>query len=241
MRIDVFNTRFSLHHAREGLLDGATCVVIDVLRASSTITKAIYEGAMEIHIAESPEEAFELKEKLGDDVLLCGERNGLIIPGFDIGNSPLDYNKGIVGGRRIIFASTNGSKTIRACEKAYEILIGGFVNLSAVVNELVHAESVVLACSGKLGRFSIEDAVCAGMIIDRLSSKNTRINLLSDTAWNAFWLLERYLSNPEEVLEKTEHAVYLARELGLAEDVAFCTAIDKFDLVPRYENGVITP
>ncbi len=241
MRIDVLNTRFSLEHVAEDYLDGTSCVVIDVLRASSTITKAIYGGASEIHVVESAEKAFALKDKMGEDVLLCGERDGIIIPGFDLGNSPLEYNKKEIEGKRLIYASTNGSKTLLACANAYDVFVGGFVNLGAIVDELVHAESVILVCSGKLGRFSIEDAVCAGMIIDKLSSKGIKIELLSDSAWNAFWLLERYISNPEETLEKTEHAVYLARELGLVEDVAFCTAIDLFDIAPRFDKGVIYP
>ena len=240
MRLDVFNTRFDLEHARSGALEGSTCIVIDILRASTTITKALFEGASKIHIAGSADEAFALKESLGSDVLLCGERNGLIIPGFDLGNSPLEYNKETVGVKTLIFASTNGSKTLLACRDSYDVIVGGFVNLSAVVDELARAESAVLVCSGKLGRFSIEDAVCAGMIIDRLSSKRVKIELLSDTAWNAFWLFERFISNPEETLEKTEHAVYLARELGMVEDVAICTAIDLFDVVPRFAKGVVT-
>ncbi len=241
MRLDVFNTRFSLETASDSAIEGAICVVIDVLRASTTITKAIAEGAETIFIAGSAEEAFALKEKLGDDVLLCGERNGIIIPGFDLGNSPLEYNSKSIHGKHLIFASTNGSKTLLACSRADEIVVGGFVNLTAVAEEVAHADSAILVCSGKLGRFSIEDAVCAGMIIDKLISKGVRVELLSDTAWNAYWLFERFLANPEETLERTEHAVYLARELGLAEDVAFCTAIDLFDIAPRFHNGIIRP
>jgi 2-phosphosulfolactate phosphatase len=238
MYLDVFLTRHDLAESAYDLR-GATVVVIDVLRASSTLAQALSSGAEEIHIAGSIEEANKLKEKFPDAVL-CGEREGLIIPGFDFGNSPLDYTFENVLGKKLIFASTNGSLTLLACRGADEVLIGGFVNMLALIEELVHSEKVALVCSGKLGRFSIEDAVCAGMIIDRLSEKGLKITLQSDSAWTAFWLFERFISNPEEMLSKAEHPVYLAQDLGFIEDVAFCTRIGCLNVVPRYSNGVVT-
>jgi len=240
MQLDVFFTRHDIEKAPPDLFKGATCVVIDVLRASTTLVKALSVGAGEIYIAESPERAFKLRDELGGDTLLCGERYGIIIPGFDLGNSPYEYTLETVAGKRLIFASTNGSATLLACSAADEILIGGFVNLTAIVEELSRADVALLACSGKLGRFCIEDAVCAGMIIDRLLGVGVRVNLLSDSAWTAYWLFERYLAAPQEMLERAEHPVYLARELSLPEDVAFCTAIDALDIVPRLYNGIVT-
>ncbi len=241
MRLDVFFTRHDIEVAGPEALDGATCVVIDVLRASSTIIQALSVGAGPIHVAGSPEEAFDMRERLGRDAVLCGERDGLIIPGFDLGNSPLEYTSDSVGGRTLIFASTNGSKTLLACEGAAEILIGGFVNLPALVERIAQSEKVVLVCSGKLGRYSIEDAVCAGMVIDRLIARGARPVLRSDSAVTARWLFERYLSSPEDTLESAEHPIYLSRELGLVEDVAFCTQIGTHSVVPTCVAGVIAP
>ena len=240
MRLDVFLTRNDIQTGGTDALAGASCVVIDVLRASTTLIRAVSSGAGPIHIVGDPGEAFDLREKLGKNVLLCGERCGLIVPGFDIGNSPLDYTPETVGGRELIFASTNGSKTLLSCESADEVLVGGFVNLPAIVGELAHAEKAALVCSGKFGRFSIEDAVCAGMIIDHLSAAGLKIELISDSAWTSVWLFERYISAPEEILERAEHPVYLAYELGLGEDVAYCTAVGTFNIVPRFSKGIVS-
>ncbi|RKZ31113.1 2-phosphosulfolactate phosphatase [bacterium] len=238
MRLDVYFTRHELAAAGSEALTGASCVMIDVLRASSTLVQALSVGAGPIYIAGSPEDAFALRDKLGG-ALLCGERNGLIVHGFDLGNSPLVYTAESVGGRTLVFASTNGSKTLLACENADEILVGGFVNLPAVVEELINADKAALVCSGKLGRYSIEDAVCAGMIIDRLAAQGGKPNLVSDSAYTAVWLYRRYASNPEETLGCAEHALYLSQELGLAEDVAFCTRVGTHNIVPRFVDGVI--
>lgn len=236
MRIDVFFTRHDLERAK---LEGSTAVVIDVLRASSTLIQAISAGAGPILIVGTPEEAFSIRNS-DPDVVLCGERNGVIIPGFDLGNSPIEYTPEKISGKTLVFASTNGSLTLLSCSKADEVLIGGFVNLDALIDELVHAEKIALVCSGKLGRYCIEDVVCAGMIIDKLMAQGKNIILESDSAWTAHWLFERYLTNPEEMLEKAEHADYLARELSLVEDVAFCTKISSHNIVPRFKNRVIS-
>ena len=165
--------------------------------------------------------------------------DGLIIPGFDLGNSPLDYTSEKVGGRTLIYASTNGSKTLPACDGAKEVLIGGFVNLPALIDRIAQCDDLFLVCSGKLGRFSIEDAVCAGMIIEQLISDGARPVLTSDSAVSARWLFDRYLSSPDGTLEMAEHPTFLARDLGLIEDVAFCTRIGSHPVVPAYINGVV--
>ncbi len=239
MQLDVLFTRRDLEAACPSL-EGATCVVIDVLRASTTIIQALSSGAGPIYIAGSPEEAFELRERIGRSVMLCGERNGLIIPGFDLGNSPLEYTEAAVSGKTLIFASTNGSKTLLACAGADEVLIGGFTNLYSLLDEVRLSERLFLVCSGKLERFSIEDAVCAGMIIDQLIRLGRRPVLRSDSAVCARWLFERYISAPDETFASAEHPNYLAYDLGLVEDVAFCTKIGSHSIVPRFEGGLVT-
>ena len=239
MNVDVFFTRHDLEKIGQESLGNATCVVLDVLRASSAIVQAISAGAVQIYIAGSPDEAFALREKLGPDILLCGEREGLIVPGFDIGNSPLDYTGERVGGRTLVYASTNGSKTLLACDGAKEVLVGGFVNLPALIDRIAQCNDLFLVCSGKLGRFSIEDAVCAGAIIDGLITDGAGPILTSDSAVTARWLFDRYLSSPDGTLEMAEHPVYLARHLGFLDDVAFCTQIGSHSVVPIYFNGVV--
>ena len=116
MHVDVFFTRHEFTRANRDGLD-YPIIVIDVLRASSTLIQALSVGARPIYIISTPMEAFKLKEKLGDAVLLCGEREGLIIDGFDMGNSPLEYTRQRVGGRPLIFCSSNGSQTLLAAAK----------------------------------------------------------------------------------------------------------------------------
>ncbi|HHS50353.1 MAG TPA: 2-phosphosulfolactate phosphatase [candidate division Zixibacteria bacterium] len=240
MRVDVLFTRRDLEAIPRESLAGSTCVVIDVLRASTTLTQAIAVGAEEIHIADSPEEAFAMKQNLGETALLCGERDGLIIPGFDIGNSPMDYTTETVGGRTLIFASTNGSRTLIACRDADEVLIGAFINMPSLIDEIQHAERLLLVGSGKLGRFAIEDAICAGMIFEELVRKGKRPVPQSDSAVCAKWLFERFLASPDDTLAHAEHAQYLC-SLGLAEDVAFCTQIGSHRIVPRFQDGIVKP
>ena len=240
MELDVFFTPEDLLRtdAREALA-GASTVVIDVLRASTTLIYAASAGAGPIHIVAEPEDALSLRDEYGDSILLCGERDGLIIPGFDLGNSPGDYTRSRIGGRRLAFCSTNGSRTILSAAASDEVLIGGFVNLPAIVDELRRAEKAVLLCSGKLGRFCIEDAACAGMIIDRLAGEGCAVRVAGDSARLSHWLFERYLGNPEETLFQSEHPRYLAGELGLQEDVAVCTAVGTRSAVPRFSGGIV--
>ncbi|MCK5833741.1 2-phosphosulfolactate phosphatase, partial [bacterium] len=159
--------------------------------------------------------------------------------GFDLGNSPLEYTAEMVMGRTLIFASTNGSKTLLACSDAYEVFIGGFINMPSLINEVRHAEKLLLVCSGKLGRFSLEDTICAGMIIDELIRIGKKPVLQSDSAVCARWLFGRYVSAPDETLASAEHPTYLSQNLGLIEDVAFCTQIGSHTIVPRYSKGVV--
>jgi len=239
MKIEVFFSRDDLPSEVPKNFRDSTAVVIDVLRASTTIIQAISFGARKIFVVKTPEDAFSLRENLEESVLLCGERDGLIIPGFDLGNSPLDYTEENIGNETLIYCSTNGSATLLACQFARKVLIGGFVNLNALIEKIRDDERVFLVCSGKLGRFSLEDALCAGMIIEQLSAGGFKPELLSDSAITSYWLFERYLSNPDETLANAEHAVYLSRDLGLAEDVAFCTRVGIFDLVPVFSRGII--
>ena len=118
----------------EAQLREKTAVVIDVLRASTSICTAIQNGCRQIVPVPTPERAFQLKEELGDEeILLCGERAGMMIEGFNLGNSPAEYEKRVVADKTLIFASTNGSGAIVKCRSAAETLVGGFVNATAVV------------------------------------------------------------------------------------------------------------
>src|SRR5690554_3052027 len=150
---------------------GKTVVVIDVLRASSTILTALANGCPEVIPVAEPKEAFALAEKYGrDQVLLGGEREARKIRGFDLGNSPDEYGKEVVAGKKLIFTTTNGAKAFLEAGGAAEILVGAFLNISRVCSYLKKKKrEIFLFCAGRKGRLALEDLFCAG--IDRKSTR----------------------------------------------------------------------
>src|SRR3989339_400165 len=146
-----------------GGLAGATVVVIDVLRASTTIIHALNAGAAEIIPCGEVEQARALAADFPrEEVVLGGERGGLPIDGFDLGNSPSEYTPDRVAGRTIVFTTTNGTRAMMRCRKAGRVLIGAFVNASAVAEQLVGCERISLLCAGTEGEYSRDDILMAG-------------------------------------------------------------------------------
>ena len=151
-------------------LAGATVVVIDVLRATTVITRALALGAREVIPCLEVEEARQIAARFpAGQALLGGEREGLKIPGFDLGNSPSEFTPENCAGRTFVFTTTNGTRAMNACHRAARVLLGAFVNLSAVVAALPAEGPVHLLCSGTRGKITREDVLLAGAIVDRLS------------------------------------------------------------------------
>lgn len=147
---------------------GFVGVAVDVLRATSTLTAASAHGAASIVPFAETAEALRFRDAT-PGALACGERDGRIVPGFDLGNSPFEYAPDVVGGRTLAFASTNGSRAMLALERCDRVLLGAFVNANALLRALeaarvpgVAPSGVVICCAGSLGRFSHEDAAFAG-------------------------------------------------------------------------------
>jgi 2-phosphosulfolactate phosphatase len=150
-------------------LAGGTVVVIDVLRATSTITYALAAGARRVVPCGEIDEARRIAAGLPEGgTLLGGERGGLAIEGFDLGNSPCEYTLQRVAGRTIVFTTTNGTRAMLHCRQAERVLLGAFVNLGAVVERLRSADRVHLLCAGTEGEISLEDVLAAGAIVNRL-------------------------------------------------------------------------
>ncbi len=172
------------------------------------------------------DEGFALRDR-NPGSLLCGEREGRIVEGFDLGNSPFEYTRERVAGRTLVFASTNGSQALRLAAGARRVL-AAFVNLAAVVERVKSERELVIVCAGKEGRFALEDAACAGLLVRRLRGHGGR-----PEGANAS-LVERIApSNADEVrtlVEGAAHALYL-RSLGpeFVRDVAFCAQLDTID------------
>lgn len=216
---------------------GGVAVVIDVLRASSTITQALVNGAREIVPVATPAEAGELAAKAGrSNVILGGERDSKVIEGFDLGNSPFEYSSERVNGRTIIFASTNGAPALVRAKGAEQVLIGCFNNLGATVQRLREsAQDVAILCSGRYGKFSLEDFVCAGKMVEGLLPQGTVAN---DGAHAALDLFKYYRSQIPEVVRNCVHGKYLA-ELGFSVDLEHCARLDIFQVVPALIEGKV--
>lgn len=220
-------------------LRGKTVVVIDVLRASTTITTALAVGAREIVPCLEVEEAQQVAAERGDTVLKGGERGGLPIDGFEFGNSPSEYTTERVSGKTIAFTTTNGTKAMQRCREADLVVIGSFVNLAAVCQILADKQDVVLLCAGTCGEITAEDALFAGAVVDSLSTAEQGELELNDQARLArdAWRTGRHVSNFDlvESLRQTRGGRNLA-SIGLAGDIEFAANVDAFDIVPQLDT-----
>lgn len=218
-----------------------TVVVVDVLRATSTIVEALGSGARTIFPVPSIEEALKLANTLGrEEVLLTGERKALPIEGFDLGNSPRDFTPEKVGGKTIVMSTTNGTTLMSAAGAAGRIVIGSFLNLSALVADLAAtgAEPVVV-CAGREGKFGLEDAVFGGRVAAGLMEAAPGAAWeLNDGARAALALAERYAD--VDALFRECAAGRQITDAGLAEDLPFCARLDRHDLVPVLHDRQIT-
>ncbi len=239
MRLDVFMTPAEAIPAE---VAGRTVVVIDVLRASSSIVEAMAAGARTIFPVASIEEAIRLANTLGrDQVLLCGERRSLTIEGFDLGNSPGEFTPARVAGKTLVMTTTNGTSSMAAAGGAARVIVGSLLNLSAVVADLVKtgAEPVFL-CSGREGRFGLDDAVTAGTMIAALQEA------LPDAVWTmndgarAALALGRAWSDDLLALFAVTAAGRQLADAGLEADLAFCAQTDLRDVLPLFHDRSIT-
>lgn len=214
-------------------------VVIDVLRASTSIVTALKNGAREVIPVESVENAVKVSGSLlGDVVLRCGEREGKIIPGFNLGNSPSEYTEDAVQNKSLIFTSTNGSLAMVKAKFARQIIIAAFVNISTVADYLVNLnEDFVILCAGKEHLFCIEDAVCGGMIIQQIEKINADIQK-TDAAVAARVLYKNFGRSIHKMLRNSDHGQYLI-SIGFEQDLKTCATVDNVPVLPVYEKGVI--
>lgn len=222
-------------------LANSTVVVLDILRASTTITTALVNGAKEVIPCGEVDEAKSIAAKLPDGTfLLGGERGGLLIPGFDAGNSPAEYPVERVKGKSIIFTTTNGTAAMLRCKLANEILIGSFVNLDAICERLSDASAkraIHILCAGTGGVITREDVLCGGAMVAQLfgaagECENHSLNdqaILARDAWQ--FAMNTTKSNLTLALQDTQGGRNL-RGLGLQSDIALAAALNQFTAVP---------
>jgi len=237
MRIDLY---FSPHQMDEMSLREKTVAVIDVLRASTSITTALQNGAKEIIPVTTVESAVKISGNLfGDVILLGGERNGKMVEGFNLGNSPFDYTEEKVKNKSIIFSTTNGSQAMVKSRYAREMVVCGFINISVCVAFLKDLKrDVTVLCAGRNGMFSIEDSVCAGLLVQKLSENKSSGVELSDAALAAQTLYKSFGRSILKMVKNSEHGKFLTK-IGFEEDLTVCAGVDTIPVLPQMVGNVI--
>ncbi len=225
---------------------GGTVVVIDLLRASTTICHALAAGAQDVLPFVEVDDLLRAADgKDRANLLLGGERGGELIPGFDLGNSPADYTASRVFGKRVMFTTSNGTRALHHARLAARVLVGAIANLSAVVEALTQDVDVHLLCAGTGGHVSREDILAAGAIVYELSADelpDRRLNESAESArgeWQELLTTARALGRtPDEQLTEelrdTPHGKTLTR-LGFASDLKICSQRDAAPVVPMYD------
>jgi 2-phosphosulfolactate phosphatase len=233
VRLDVALTPAAVTPAA---LAGATALVVDVLRASTTLITALAHDARELVPVAEVEEARRLAATR-PDVLLAGERGGDPPAGFDLGNSPLEFTRERVAGRTLVFTTSNGTRALVAARAAAAVGVAGFVNLTAAATwALGQGRDVVVVCAGELGARSFEDEVCAGLLIQRLLGDGTAATAAPEGA-RAATAARPYARDLARLALDAPHARHLT-EQGRGADVAACLRLDAFALVPVYRADV---
>jgi 2-phosphosulfolactate phosphatase len=223
--------------------DTVAAVVIDVLRATSVMTTALQNGATSVITCREVEEARRLSQAMIPPPLLCGERGCKPIDGFDLGNSPAEYTGDRVRKRTLVLTTTNGTRAIAAVERMDQVLIGSFLNLSAVVDRLRDYQHVHLVCAGTEGQVTLEDVLLAGALVWRCQTTHGG-EPGDDDSVLALQLWRSWFPN-EAVQDCMPSAGDLSRrfretrggrnllKLGLDADLERCARIDSLSVVPR--------
>lgn len=224
-------------------------MILDILRASSTISYALNSGATSVipceEIEEAQQIADELKQASGEEVLLGGERMGVMIEGFDLDNSPARYLAEMVAGKQIVFTTSNGTRALKHALQARRILIGSFLCLDAVVNELKKSDGLIyLVCAGTDGSVTGEDCLCAGAIAAELQDQIGQELAMDDSTRIVVDHYRSQIQHEEGVLMAIRASLggrNLIRR-GFEDDIRLCSERGLISAVPEYDHpsGTIT-
>ncbi|MGI6034201.1 MAG: 2-phosphosulfolactate phosphatase [Limnochordia bacterium] len=219
-------------------LPGKRVVMFDVLRASSTIVTALAAGARGIVPVVEVDEARAKAKACGPGTLLGGERGAKRIPGFDLGNSPLEYVGQVVRDRIIVMTTTNGTKALARGAGAREILVGCLLNAPSLADYLAASPGgdILLICAGVQGRIALEDILGAGCLVSLLERRGMEIE--GDGAFLAAQVYFMYRDDLAAAMGTFEHGRRLL-ELGFGEDIAYCAQKGPLAVLPRLEGGII--
>lgn len=233
MRIETVLTPADIARLPTRQLESSICVVFDVLRATSTAITALAHGARRFIPVDAIEHAREMAAQI-EGALLAGERGGQAPPGFDKGNSPLEFLE--VAGRDIVSTTTNGTVALRACEGARMVLAGAFLNLGAAAAFLdaLRPERVLLVCAGTGEDLALEDALAAGELAAMLHPPVE----VCDATRALLALASLPLTTREALLLSSANARALTRA-GRGEDVSWCMQRDRFPILPVMQAGAL--
>jgi len=233
------NVLLSPLNADELYFTGKTTIVIDVLRASTVITTALNNGAKEVIPVNTVEFGMKISgNAFSGHTIIGGERNTIKIDGFNLGNSPLEYNADTVTGKSIILFTTNGTKAIVKAKFSESVLICCFNNIKSIAKHVVElGKDVEILCAGSNGMFCIEDTVCAGKLITEIEEANGGVKI-TDAGKASVVLNKSFGKSINKMLRDSEHGKLLI-ENGFSDDIEYCSQLDIIDNVPVYNSGVI--
>jgi len=211
-------------------------VIIDIFRATTSICYGIENGAEAIIPVAEVEECLAYQDK-NPEYLLAAERNGEVVTGFDFGNSPFSYTADKVTGKTIVLTTTNGTQALYLSREAKQIVIGSFLNLTALCNWLKTTdEHILLVCAGWKYNFNLEDSLFAGAVIEQLKAAGYQLDDPAIAANDLFQLGKHDISG---YLKKTSHSERL-KKLGIEKDIAFCLNTDTTTSIPvLHDNKLI--
>ena len=195
---------------------------------------ALDQGAKQIIACLEIEESQFVAARCSPPPLLCGERFCKPIPGFDLGNSPIDYSRSIVGGRTLVMTTTNGTRAFAAAISAKSVYAGAFVNLSAVLRAASGEGQLIVICAGTDGQETDEDLLFAGALIAKLADSETELALdeaatEASDAWHAF--MSTGISLAERLSQSRGGRNLL--QAGFQADIKICAMIDSVASVPK--------
>lgn len=211
-------------------------VVIDVLRATSTIATALYNGAKEIIPVDSVQRCIQLGKEL--ECITAGERDGQIAPGLQHGNSSFEYPREFIEGKTLVLTTTNGTKLLHMAlaKGATEIITGSFLNLSAVCEHLIKSKkNVILACAGWKDRVNMEDSLFAGAVV---SVVEEHFSINCDSSHIAETVYKKARTDLYDFMKKNNASHYQRlTNFGLERDIRHCLTPDLANILPEYVNG----
>jgi 2-phosphosulfolactate phosphatase len=225
-------------------VQGRAVFVIDILRATTTMCAALHHGAKALIPVASTEEALRLAQTIGSaDVLLAGEKNCMRIPGFALGNSPLEMSESAVKGKTIVVTTTNGTKALLAAQGAVAVYAACAANLTAAGERaresLERGRDVLILCAGRDSSFALDDAYCAGRLaVAALGSRKPRKGL-NDAALASLDLVRRYRDIWTRPLRYSRAGRELIR-LGLQDDVTDAGRLDAYPVLPHFHERRVT-